>query len=140
MSMKLRPIAVWRTFTSPGPGSPTSTSSKRNSSGPPFLWMRMALTRDIGISMQSVGRPRDHARRGAVGACDIQRQEHDLGTVPGELFHIGHMLRDQHTAAKQNVMDRKIKILGSQMGGQIGRAEIDAKHLCSALHKPFRRF
>src|SRR5689334_17344389 len=30
--------------TSPGPGSPTSTSSQRRASGPPYSWMRIAWT------------------------------------------------------------------------------------------------
>src|SRR5215472_5832353 len=42
MSMKLRPIAVWRTRASPGPGLPTRTSSQARTSGPPALWKRMA--------------------------------------------------------------------------------------------------
>src|SRR5215472_15433853 len=42
MSMKLRPIAVWRTRASPGPGLPTRTSSQARTSGPPTLWKRMA--------------------------------------------------------------------------------------------------
>src|SRR6185503_10681697 len=41
--MKLRPIAVWRIFTWPAPGSPTSTSSSCRTSGPPVLWKRIAL-------------------------------------------------------------------------------------------------
>src|SRR5262245_16454111 len=41
--MKLMPTAVWRTRISPGPGSPTSTSSQRSTSGPPVSWKRIAL-------------------------------------------------------------------------------------------------
>ena len=36
------PMAVWRTRASPGPGSPTVTSSQVSTSGPPLAFMRMA--------------------------------------------------------------------------------------------------
>src|SRR6266851_992984 len=41
--MKLSPQALWRTRASPGPGSPTWTSSHLRTSGPPCCWMRMAF-------------------------------------------------------------------------------------------------
>src|ERR1700759_1532251 len=41
--MKFRPTACCLTRASPGPGSPTCTSSQVSTSGPPVLWMRMAL-------------------------------------------------------------------------------------------------
>jgi hypothetical protein len=40
---KFRPIACWRTRASPGPGSPTSTSTYSSTSGPPVRAMRIAL-------------------------------------------------------------------------------------------------
>src|SRR5687767_7845309 len=40
--MKLTPMAVWRTRASPAPGSPTSTSSSRRTSGPPWAWITIA--------------------------------------------------------------------------------------------------
>src|SRR5687767_2212847 len=46
--MKLRPTAVWRIRSSPGPGSPTSTSSHFITSGPPTEWMRIACVVAMG--------------------------------------------------------------------------------------------
>src|SRR5215210_3359443 len=40
--MKLTPAACWRSRTSPGPGSPISTSSHSRTSGPPVRWTRIA--------------------------------------------------------------------------------------------------
>src|SRR6185436_2840094 len=40
--MKFRPIALCATRASPGPGSPTGTSSHCRTSGPPVLWKRIA--------------------------------------------------------------------------------------------------
>src|SRR5690349_6165831 len=40
--MKLRPMALCATRASPGPGSPTGTSSHCRTSGPPVLWKRIA--------------------------------------------------------------------------------------------------
>src|SRR6266850_2054779 len=42
-SRKLSPQALWRTRASPGPGSPTCTSSHLRTSGPPCCWMRIAF-------------------------------------------------------------------------------------------------
>src|SRR5882672_727030 len=42
-SRKFSPQALWRTRASPGPGSPTWTSSHFMTSGPPCWWMRIAL-------------------------------------------------------------------------------------------------
>src|ERR1700760_237646 len=56
--MKLRPTALWRMRISPGPGSPTWTSTIFSSSGPPGRSMRMALL--------MVGSPSEGAGEGAA--------------------------------------------------------------------------
>ena len=47
--MKLTPTAVCRTRAWPSPGSPTSTSSQRRTSGPPVSWKRMIFAMSVSF-------------------------------------------------------------------------------------------
>src|SRR5262245_44073223 len=64
--MKFNPMAVLRTRTCPGPGSPTSTASHFSFSALPCSWIRMAcgIAAPVGIKgeMQTASR----ARRGRI--------------------------------------------------------------------------
>src|SRR5207248_753621 len=65
--MKLTPTAVCRTRAWPGPGSPTSTSSHRRTSGPPVWYRRMAFG-IAGTPLRGRGGQRPLYRRGAAAA------------------------------------------------------------------------
>src|SRR6516165_10226416 len=49
-------MAVWRSSTSPWPGSPISTSSHFSFSGPPVSWKRMAWLRMASLQKWETGR------------------------------------------------------------------------------------
>src|SRR5271155_2549009 len=96
--MKLSPTAVWRSFTWPGPGSPTTTSSACITSGPPVLWMRMArlmgvfswflFSRD-GVSGLRGETVAPGLNEGADGRHHVG-QTQNRGGRPGHHRHRGH--------------------------------------------------
>src|SRR5262245_43929769 len=91
--------------TSPGPGAPISTSSKRSSSGPPCWWKRKALVmlgfrrlgraswRDPTSRAESVG-----SRARALDPTYDNLRRHRLEVEPQRLHHarVHVVARDQH--------------------------------------------
>src|SRR5205085_10716766 len=63
--MKFTATWLWRTRASPGPGSPTLTSSRCRTSGPPVAWKRMAC------AMLFSCRCEKRAASAAASACEL---------------------------------------------------------------------
>jgi NAD(P)-dependent dehydrogenase (short-subunit alcohol dehydrogenase family) len=61
------------------------------------------------------------ARRRAVGAGDIQPEEHCFDAVARQRRQIGDVLCDQHPAAEQGIMHGKSKVGRAPNSGEVGR-------------------
>src|SRR6266850_7922630 len=86
-----RPHALWRTRASPGPGSPTGTSSNCRTSGPPQEWNRMAF----GTLPPCPAGTRGDLRRGPEsGRCHALTSPLEQPDDPGE-DDIAHECRDR---------------------------------------------
>src|SRR5262249_53161622 len=80
-------------------------------------------------------------RRRAIGAGDVQAEEHDLGAAAGERCETGAVLGDQDALAEQRVVHRKRDVGRSPARRKIGRGGIDADDLgAPLLDKPGRGF
>src|SRR5690606_37273864 len=85
--MKLSPTAVCRSKTCPGPGAPTSTSSKRRTSGPPTSWTRTAPLILSSLRLRATGYLRlDRSPSGDRGAPSGSRSSgHFIDRVSAEI-------------------------------------------------------
>src|SRR5688572_15386673 len=87
--MKLRPMALWATRASPGPGSPTETSSHWRTSGPPVLWKRIAwdMVSSSGAedcTDRDVGALGPLGRRDLLGILALYLRDLDLPALRGD--------------------------------------------------------
>src|SRR5690242_13516091 len=97
--------------TSPGPGSPTWTSSRRRTSGPPHSWKRTALA--MGILREDGGarRGRSHAPpTGSEARAHVQ-------AVGAGLLHEA----DEGAGRERNVIHRRV----GRLVGQVLTPEAD---------------
>src|SRR5262245_17500380 len=77
--MKFNPIAVLRTRTWPGPGSPTWTSSHRRLSGPPCSWMRTACGMECSFLVYGRSGKLDHSSNAVASLVMIWTGHAEVG-------------------------------------------------------------
>src|SRR6476661_3162269 len=85
----------------PRRASVSSTTGVASGSGP---LSKLSVRSNAAIA--SMRRPRQHARRRAVGAADVEGAEHDVDALPGERRDVRHVLGDKDALPEQRVMHR----------------------------------
>src|SRR5690554_2191176 len=147
----LRPIAVWRTRASPGPGSATSTSRSARTSGPPNSSMRTARGMGSSSNIAVVRRPQSCPRDAsavrpertpdhpAISSTHAKRGRSSVAARP-------RLLESASAIHRHEAMSEHLLIVGG------GQAAVQAVHtlrqngyagritvVCGERHAPYQR-